>query len=265
MTRSDHDDFDGLAVGWALHALEPGEEHAFVEHLATCDRCQVTVLESEEVLGELSYDVPMVDPPPELLDRIQAAAGATSPRVTIPSVAEPVVEPVAPTPLARRSRVPRWAPMALAAAVVLIALLSWNVVLRNQATDAQRLAAQRQDVISKMAGSSTRATLLDKANHPIGYVQQRGSDIQVVANGLPANDRTKSTYVLWAVQGAGRPPLAVGTFDVVRAGIDVRRVDGQVPAAGISGFAVSREAGRVAPARPSQVVATGATIATEPN
>lgn len=261
MTRSDHDEFDGLAVGWALHALEPGEEHTFVEHLATCDRCQVTVRESEEVLGELSYDVPLVEPPPELLDRIQAAAGAASAGGTIAAV----VEPVAPTPLVRRSRVPRWAPMAMAAAVVLIALLSWNVILRNQVADTQRLAAQRQDVITKIAGSTTRATLLDSASRPIGYVQQRGSDIQVVANGLPANDRTKSTYVLWAVQGSGRPPLAVGTFDVLRTGIDVRRVDGQAPSAGFSGFAVSKEAGRVAPDRPSQVVATGAPIATEPN
>ncbi len=261
MTRSDHDEFEGLAVGWALHALEPGEEHTFVEHLATCDRCQVTVRESEEVLGELSYDVPLVEPPPELLDRIQAAAGATSPNVTIPAVAERV----APTRLVRRSRVPWWAPMAMAAAVVLIALLSWNIVLRNQAVDAQRLAAQRQDVISKMAGSITRATLLDNANRPIGYVQQRGSNIQVVADGLPANDRAKSTYVLWALQGSDKPPLAVGTFDVVRAGIDVRRVDGQAPSAGFSGFAVSKETGRMAPDRPSQVVAAGATITTEPN
>jgi len=276
VSRADHDEFDGLAVGWALHGLEPGEEHAFVEHLSTCDRCQITVRESEEALGELAYDVPLIDPSPELLNRIRKAAGdisVPSTRVMIPPVEEPghagespppgrPGRPVAPV---RWLRVPRSAAMSMAAAIVLIALLSWNVVLHNRAGDAQRVAAQRRDVIAKMAGSSTRAALLDSSSRTVGYVQQRGVDVQVVADGMPVNDRKKTTYVLWAVQGSGRPPVAVGTFDVVRSAVDVRPVDGQAPYAGFSAFAVSKESGRAVPDRPSQVVATGLATGPEPN
>lgn len=258
MTRpehDDHDEYDGLAVGWALHALEPEEEEAFAGHLATCSRCQATVQESEEALGELAQDVPLVDPPSRVLNRIRAAvADDTAPhRLTRAPVAVPSSTTQAP-------RLRRWAAGAMAAAIVLIALLSWNVVLRNQAADARRVAAQRQEVISRLAGSSTRAALQDDANRTVGYVEQRGADLQVLTTGLAPNDRTRSTYVLWGIQGSGRPPLAVGTFDVLRAGTDVRPVLGRAPLAGFSGFSVSREPGRTAPDRPSAVVASGAAI-----
>jgi anti-sigma-K factor RskA len=261
MTRSDHGQYDALAVGWALHALEPGEEHAFGIHLATCPQCQRAVAESEEALGRLAYEVPLIDPPPYLLDRIRQATGASEP-ARPPSEAAPAISEAAPlvppTPLVRRQRVPRWAVVGIAAALVLIALLSWNIVLRGQAADAQRVAAQRREVISKLTEGSSRAALRDGGNHTIGYVLQRGTDVQIVADGMAPNDRTKTTYVLWAVQGSGAPPVAVGTFDIVRPGLDVRPVNGQAPGFGFSGFAVSREAGRTVPDRPSQVIATGA-------
>ena len=253
MTQSDHDEYDGLAVGWALHALEPGEEHAFGAHLDTCAHCQRAVAQSEEALGRLAYDVPLVDPPPHLLDRIRLATAATGARLALFEAA-PIVPP---TPLARRLRVPRWAVAGMAAALVLIALLGWNIVLRDQAAEAQRVAAQRKAVISKLTEGSSRAALRDGGNRTIGYVLQRGTDVQIVADGLTPNDRTKTTYVLWAVQGSGAPPVAVGTFDIVRSGLDVRPVAGQAPGFGFSRFAVSREAGRTVPDRPSQVVATG--------
>ncbi len=255
MTRPEHDEYDGLAVGWALHALEPGEEEVFDLHLATCSRCQATVQESVETLGELAYDVPLVDPPSHLAARIRVATGAED---TNSGQAE--VIPLRPPTRPDRLRLSGRPAAAMAAAVVLIALLSWNVVLRNQAVDAERIAAQRQDVITKMTGISTRALLSEKAGRPIAYVAQRSGGLQIVAAGLSPNDRAKFTYVLWGVQGSGRPPQAVGTFDVIRAGTDVRPVTGQAPLSGFSGFAVSLEPGRTAPDRPSQVVATGAAI-----
>jgi hypothetical protein len=36
---ADHQRYDELAVGWALHALEPEDEAAFARHLSGCARC----------------------------------------------------------------------------------------------------------------------------------------------------------------------------------------------------------------------------------
>lgn len=258
MNRAAHDEYDGLAVGWALHALEPGEEHSFADHLATCARCQRLVHESEEALGELAYDVPLIDPPPQLLDRIRHATGASD---AMPGrLGRPHRQPA---PIARPSRMLRWAAPAMAAALVIVALLGWNIALRNRAQHDQRLAAERQVVISQLASSTTRATLVDGTRHTVGYVLQRGTSMEVASggpalNGLTPNDRAKTTYVLWAVQRSGGPPVAVGTFDVLGTGLAVQRVHDAQVHDGVTGFAVSREPGRGVPQRPSEVVATGA-------
>ena len=44
--HTEHAPFDELAVGWALHALEPEDEALFVAHLAGCERCAATVAET---------------------------------------------------------------------------------------------------------------------------------------------------------------------------------------------------------------------------
>lgn len=261
MRRTDHDDFDGLAVGWALHALEPAEEQAFAEHLAACDRCQQLVRESEEMLGDLAYDVPMVDPPPQVLDRIRHETGATGATAGGPRRFEESLAPVVPIAPRPYRRWPRWAMPAIAAALVLIALLGWNVVLQNRVDEAQRIAAQRGSVIEQLGSSSTRAVLTDDANRTVGYVVQRGSSVDIVAGGLAPNDQARTIYVLWAVQGSGEPPQAVGTFDVIRTSMDVRSVDGSPPAPDtFTGFAVTKEQGRNVPQQPSQVVASGAVL-----
>jgi len=259
VNRTDHDDSDGTAVGWALHALEPAEEQAFVVHMATCERCQRLVHDSQEVLGDLAYSVLLVDPPLQLLRRIRHAIGASGASAGGPPETEPTAARAAPLLRGAPARRPRWAMSAIAAALVLIALLGWNVVLQSRIGETQRIAAQRQDVITELARSSTRAVLTDSSNRTVGYVVQRGADVEIVTGGLPPNDRSRSTYVLWAVQGSGEPPRAVGTFDIIRATMDVRAVGGKPPAADtFSGFAVSKEPGRTVPQRPSQVVATGA-------
>lgn len=261
MRRIDHDDFDGLAVGWALHALEPAEEQAFAEHLATCDRCQQLVSESEEALGDLAYDVSMVEPPPQVLERIRHETGATDAMAGRSRRLEESFAPVIPLAPRASRRPPRWAMAAIAAAVVLIALLGWNVVLQNRVDEAQRIAAQRERVIEQLGNSSTRAILTDGANRQVGYVIQRGPSLEIVAGGLAPNDRARTTYVLWAVQGSGEPPQAVGTFDVVRTSMDVRSVSGSPPAPDtFTGFAVTKEQGRKVPQQPSQVVASGAVL-----
>ena len=261
MRRADHDDFEGMAVGWALHALEPDDEQEFTDHLLTCDRCQQLVRESEETLGELAYDVPLVDPPPQLLDRIRQATGATSSEVGARTQVEHSAAPA--IPLRRRSvrRMPPWFMPAVAAGLVIIALLGWNVLLQNRIDESQRVAAQRQDVITKLAKSSTRAVLADSQNRTVGYVVQRGSNVEIVAAGLAPNDRVRSTYVLWAVQGSGEPARAVGAFDIVKATMDVRAVGGSPPTPDtVSGYAVSKEPGRNVPKQPSEVIATGAVL-----
>ena len=59
--RDEHEAFDELAVGWALHALEPEDEAAFTAHLAGCRQCAQTVAETAEVMAALATDLPAAE------------------------------------------------------------------------------------------------------------------------------------------------------------------------------------------------------------
>ena len=67
--RDAHDPFDELAVGWALHALEPDDEAVFVAHLPGCERCATTVAETSEAMAAMATDLPQAEPSAALRDR----------------------------------------------------------------------------------------------------------------------------------------------------------------------------------------------------
>ena len=65
-TPMSHSEFEELAAGYVLGALEPDDEHAFQQHLSGCPVCEANVRELEAVAGELAYTVPPVEPPATL-------------------------------------------------------------------------------------------------------------------------------------------------------------------------------------------------------
>jgi hypothetical protein len=83
MTRpsdADHGEWDSLAVGWALSALDPKDQDRFSEHLSGCARCIATVREALHTVADLAYALPEETPPRRLRRRIMQAAAA-EPRV----------------------------------------------------------------------------------------------------------------------------------------------------------------------------------------
>ncbi|GAB3344166.1 anti-sigma factor domain-containing protein [Modestobacter lapidis] len=296
--RDEHETFDELAVGWALHALEPEDEAAFAAHLAGCRRCAQTVAETAEVMAALAADLPPAEPSPALRDRLRAEVERTeqvpAPRDELP-VEPPLPGPAAPwpPPPARPSErapsrhpaggmraapvdglrppgVPRlpnarpaWRrvlPHALVAAAVaaVLALGAWNVVLSSDRADAQAMAAERAEMIESLLepGRATIAPLATDGEE-VATVVAREEQVQVVADGLPVNDGSSDTYVVWGVPRSGAP-VALGTFDVVSRQIDLRAVGStETGLDDYSTFAVSIEPGREAPSEPTEIVASG--------
>ncbi|MCW2677368.1 MAG: Anti-sigma-K factor rskA [Modestobacter sp.] len=284
--RDDHEPFDELAVGWALHALEPEDEAAFGAHLVGCDRCARTVAETHDVMAALAMDLPPAEPSDSLGDRLRAAVEQTEqlppPHEPTQRAEPPVRQPARPAsrhpafglrppptdgpPPPRALQVPdprppwrRVLPHALVAAAVaaILALGSWNAVLSGD-RDAVRATATEQSQMIKALLSPGRATIapLTEDGRTVATVVARSGQVQVVATGLPLNDTRDSTYVVWGV-GAGSP-VALGTFDVVSPQMDLRTVGST--ATGLdeySTYAISREPGRQAPPTPSEIVANG--------
>ena len=66
-----------LAVGWALHALEPAEGSLVTGHLAGCPTCASIAAETKEVGAMLALSVLQTIPRIELEQRILSATGAS--------------------------------------------------------------------------------------------------------------------------------------------------------------------------------------------
>lgn len=262
-TPTDHAGYDELAVGWALHALEPEDEAMFAAHLPGCERCAATIAETQELMSAMAADLPQAEPSEGLLQRIRASVEEADqlpePPVSVPvqplrAVASP--RDVTPPP----SRWRRVVPMGLVAAALaaIVGLGLWNVVLASDRDKLQTTVAEQNAVMHGLLspGRATIAPLTSPDGKPVATVVARGDQVDLIMQGLAANDPRANTYVLWSMDGGNAESLA--TFDVTSSQIAMKTVG-----SGSTGFAqhdiygISLEPGRKAPSLPTEVVATG--------
>jgi hypothetical protein len=276
------------AVGWALHVLEPDEEMAVLLHLPRCSSCQVAVLEAERVLASLGASIEQIDPPASLRHTLLARVAETPqhplmlrPRTSPEAAPQPL--PAEPPPSRHRRDVenddaalpPSTAPAArpswfsqrgrrlIAASVALIGVLTVAGLSVRTTQVAERVAetaqAQTQtlaEIITQLDEPGTaHATLATPDGAKLAAVVVHDGQRTLVTAGLAPNARERDTYVVWGTGDGAPRPIAV--FDVGGTGPDVRSVGFASEADGFSGYAISLEPGRAAPASPSTVVARG--------
>lgn len=264
----DHRAFDELAVGWALHALEPEDEAVFAEHLAGCPRCARTVAETSEVMAAMATDLPRSEPSPELRDRLRAAVARTE-QVSAGADGEPSEPPAAtgfpryrpvvprePVELPLRRRLPA---LALAAALLgVVALGVWNVFLADARDDLQATVAQQQDIVDALLtpGEAKVSALSADDGTAVATVVARPDRIDVVSYGLSVNDADTETYVVWGLDSGA--PRALGVFDVTRSQMTLQTVGSRETGLdGYSRYGISLEPGGQAPPAPTEIVAIG--------
>jgi anti-sigma-K factor RskA len=266
--REDHRAFDELAVGWALHALEPEDEALFAHHLSGCDQCARTVAETSEVMAAMATDLPRAEPSPQLRDRLAAAVAATEqvrpdgqPDAPATATGFPgylAVESDTPVRPSFRRRLPSLALVA-AALLVILGLGIWNVFLADARDDLRATVAAQDEIVNALLtpGEATVAALSDPEDgEAVATVVARQDRLDVVTYGLTVNDTDSETYVVWGL--GGNAPEALGTFDVTRSQIALQTVgSGETGLDDYSGYGISLEPGRQAPPAPTEIVAMG--------
>ena len=259
-----HDEgFEELAVGWALHALEPEDADAFLPHLSGCARCREIVDETTEVMADLATAAPSAEPPPGLGERLRAEVARTpqdAPVERPEPVAPPTparlspaaVPPTAPAavPVPRR----RWTSVLVAASLAaVVGLGAWSAVLVGDRNEARDTAAAEAVMVEELLrpGPATVVPVNDDGR-TVATLLARDDGVQVVSSALEPNDRDAETYVLWGLEQG--TPKALGTFDVDGSGmeLDTMEVDG---ADDFPSYGISVEPGRQAPDAPTDVVA----------
>ena len=242
-----------LAVGWALRSLEPAEESLIVAHLPDCTACRGMAQQTEEIGAMLGLSVPEMIPSTRLEQRILSV---TDPRGITPAV------PFAPSPT-RPAPVLSWFPpskwVAAAAAILVAAAVSlgaWGVWMDGQLNQAQRQVAALSKALQSAADPG--AVLVPLATHDgrrVGMVLASGGQVTVMPTQLPSNRVTDQTYVLWGL--VDQTPIALTAFDVSGNAPGLHAVPSTMGKGVFTGYAVSLEPGRSAPAVPTDVVASG--------
>jgi len=263
-----HDEgFEELAVGWALHALEPEDADVFLPHLAGCGRCRQVVDETTEVMADLATAAPSAEPPPGLGERLRAEVARTpqdssaerpesvAPRSAVRREAPVGVPAAAPAAVPAGLPVPRrrWTSVLVAAAVAaVVGLGGWTVVLtgdRNEARDAAAAeAAMVEDLLRP--GPATVVPVTD-GGRTVVTLLARDDGVQVVSHALEPNDRDAETYVLWGLEQG--TPKALGTFDIDGSGLELITLEVQ-GADDFPSYGISVEPGRRAPGAPTGAV-----------
>ena len=223
-------DVADLAAGFVLGALEPGEADAVRIHLASCPEAHAEVAALGSVAPALFETVEIVEPSAGLRDRILAAAGADQRRASdrqAVSDARPVEPPVAidrQRPLGARERTrggglfgrAMWTPVAIAAALAVVALGAWNIVLQTQVSDLTAYRTGVVEVLDQAARPGSQLAVLappDGSSGPSGLaaVAADGSVAVVLRDLKPTTG--SQVYEAWLV-GVDGKPIPIGGFQV---------------------------------------------------
>lgn len=247
-----------VAVGWALHALEPEEETGFARHLPHCEDCAERVLSTEAVAAVLGGGVQQLDPPPRLRAAILAAARAQQPvrvqapvrEVPHPRHLEVVAEPARPVSRLRRVLV-------AAAAVGLVAFgAGWA---GNALVGAGSPATQ--SALPALSDASVHSTPLTGADsgQVMAVVLSDGTSASVVPLSLSSAPAGEA-YWLWGTGGASGAPVALGKVTVGDGAAAKLQLQDSAQPASFSGYALSVESDTSVPVAPSTVIGSSGTI-----
>jgi anti-sigma-K factor RskA len=248
-----HTDFEQLAAGYVLGALEPDDEHTFRRHLEGCATCEAAVRELEGVVGALAYTATPVEPPPSLRASIRREiSGTARPRSARPAVTAPAqVRPI------RRG----WTSglvgrVAVAASIIaVIALGFWNLSLRDQNDLYQQRIAAFEQAYQLLNDPAAQAVHLDhgpaaqqgtRATALVSSPKDKG--VLVVEN-LPALPAGR-VYQVWGIP-SGEPAQAAVPGGVFRPSRGISVVDFEMPIQPNMTYAVTNEPGPAGSRRPT--------------
>lgn len=190
--------FDELKEAYVLSALPDDERRIFEEYLRDHPEYQAEVEELSGLAGLLALSTTEMEPSPELRRNLMAVvesearhARSTTRRETRRST------------LARLSGLFTVQRFALgAAALAVVGLLSWNLVLQGEVNDLSGEIAKTENARPRPAGSETIRLKGSAATQDarVELVRLEDQRTILVAQNLPPIDQGK-TYQLWVIDG----------------------------------------------------------------
>ena len=264
-----HDEALELAGLFVLGALEPADEAAVREHLATCPLSHAEFEELGGVVPALLADVELVEPPAALRDRIMDAAradlAARGRAIAPPAPADPTPFPSAiERETRRRTRPSRfdWA-LRIAAVIAIVVAGAGGLLLQRQLDASQRFDRAVAAVLDAAAKPGARAVILapteGKQGRGLAAVAPDGT-VTLAMRDLPATGGTQ-VYTAWVIVGSTPTSLADFTVDANGIASVITHPAPTQPGA-IIALTLEPNAGNTAPT--GAIISTGVTPAAPP-
>jgi anti-sigma-K factor RskA len=230
----EHRELRQLISAHALDALDEREAALVEEHVVECAECAGELDALREVAGALAFAAPDVPPPPQLRDRILAAAG--------PAV-EDSPAPVAPRQLRVRRRLAlpwRGLAIGLAAAAVLLAVVAG--VQTGRLDDARHQRDTQAQALASVLNASSRLVHLQTHGPTVPGAASLVGDQNGAVLVLPELPHAPGgkTYEAWFLDAQGKPTPA-GLFE--GGGTTIVRLDGDPSKAAQVAVTVERDGG----------------------
>src|ERR687894_1990704 len=195
MSEMNNERFEDLKDAYVLGALPEEERSSFEDYLAAHPERQAEIDELGAVAGLLAFSPQEQEPSPELRSRIMALVEAEA----------------APRSDARRSVSARIGDylsvraLALgAAALLVIGLLSWNVLLQSQVEDLQGQVQDAQGQVEDAQAQQSQTIKLEGSWAEQGATAEVASmeenEIVLVARNMPSVPEDK-TCQIWVIKG----------------------------------------------------------------
>lgn len=203
-----HEDYKEMLPALALSALDAAAARALNEHLSECDECRRELADWESTAASIALSADPAEPSPQVRDRIMNAVRS-----------EKQASRVVPFPQERRST---WSSFgligAVAAAVLIVVLALWLVVIWQQNRELRRSNLELASTIHSMESSNrfvdivstpgARVTELQGSGPAAGataqLVHDKSGRAMLLANGLPPTPEGKE-YQLWFIVGKNAP------------------------------------------------------------
>jgi anti-sigma-K factor RskA len=230
-----HSDYEQLAAGYSLDALEPDDEQAFQRHLEGCPACKVSVRELDELAASLADVLPRAGLPASLRAAIRRKTGHTVRRRALRSV-----QSWSGSRIAVRVAV-------VAGIVVLFALSLWNLGLREQ-HELDRFRMGNLEAALRMVNdpSAQPVPLSGPANargaRATVLASSRQDRAVLVVEGLPRLPEDR-VYQLWSLPQGDVSQASRALVFSLRSGAGARAIRFSQPIQPNTGFAITEEPG----------------------
>jgi anti-sigma-K factor RskA len=219
-----HEDYKEMLPALALSALDAEGARALNQHLAECDECRRELADWENTAAKLALSANPAEPSSQVRERIMSAVRSEKQQ-------RQEASRVVPFPQERRQMFSSFGLIgAVAAAVLIVVLILWIVVLWQQNRELRRSNQTLASEIHSMDRSNRFVEILSSPGGRVAQLQGSGpapdASAQLVydgsgralllANGLPPTPEGKE-YQLWFIVGKN-PPIPGRTFATDYAG-----------------------------------------------